>query len=134
MAHTFRIAIGDWSGDGHGDCRYFHIKSNKKLAEVEKAYKAAKKKLDKVLNPETFCDGYQDSVVPDEVIEAGKAAGCELLANLEGEDYQDFGTEGMCDYMLWFLKQGDEELELEVTEDPPTLYTSGFVGYGLTGN
>jgi hypothetical protein len=138
----FRIDIGDWSGDGHGKCDHFMVSSNKPTKDVREAYFAAKEKLPDTLCPESFVSDYEDYTVPDEVVEAGERAGCELLAALKNQEYQDFHTSDMADYVLWFLKQGDPELQLKRIEDSDSLAFYGedekgrhigFIGYGLLG-
>jgi len=66
MRYQFTIPIGDWSGDGHGQCDDFDATAAKDIEEVRKAYFAAKEKLKEVC-PETFCNGYEESEIPDDV-------------------------------------------------------------------
>lgn len=126
----FRVAIGDWSGDGHSQCDYVHIRANKTMKEVQKAYNTAKKELPDVLNPENFCSDFEDSRVPSDVIDEAEKLGCTVFRCIDDEGY-GFYVDEMADYVMWFLKQGDPELTLEVIEPPDTLKTDGFIGYGL---
>lgn len=36
--YLFTLPIGDWSDDGHGECDYYHIESNKPVEEVREAH------------------------------------------------------------------------------------------------
>ena len=36
--HIFRLPIGDWSDDGHGECNYYHIESNHPVEVVREAH------------------------------------------------------------------------------------------------
>lgn len=139
---TFRIDIGDWSGDGHGQSESYIVDANKSIEEVREAYFKACKNLPDILCPENFCDGYEESEVPEDVIEAAIKAKAPYLSDLKGQEYQDFGPQEMCNYVIWFIKQGDSELELNRREDIDTLafYGAdskkrhiGFIGYGLLG-
>ena len=38
LPHSFALPIGDWSGDGHGHCEWFTVRSNKPLEDVRKAH------------------------------------------------------------------------------------------------
>lgn len=38
MTYTFRLPIGDWSGDGHGKCDWFVVNSNKPVEAVREAH------------------------------------------------------------------------------------------------
>jgi hypothetical protein len=127
-----RIQIGDWSGDGHGKCDDFFFDSNLSQEEVREAYFAAKKKYPK-LSPESFCSDYEDSTVPESLVENAKVAGFEIFP-------EDFGTEEMAEYTAWFCMLGDSKLTLKIRDVVPTLAFYGsdkkkrhirFIGYGL---
>lgn len=145
--HRFNLSIGDWSGDGHGQQDVYLIESNKPVQEVREAYFRAKKKLQGCLCPENFMKKHGDSSLPVETYEAAKALGYDLLKGFEEItdetfEYPDIGTGGMADYTLWFIKQGDPELELTRVEvDTFAFYGYdeqkrhiGFIGYALLGN
>lgn len=38
MQNIFQIPIGDWSGDGHGQCEWYTVKSNKPVEAWREAY------------------------------------------------------------------------------------------------
>lgn len=142
--HAFRIPIGDWSGDGHSQVEWFEATASKPIDEIRDAYFAAKKKLPK-LCPEAFCSNYEDSVVPDAVIKALQAAGCPLPEHITSDKEgfsEGLGAEGMAAVVVWFLNQGDPDLDarLDLTEAAPMLQFYGYdqrkrhighIGYGL---
>lgn len=39
MDHKFKLAIGDWSGDGHGKSETYVISANRSVYDIRKAYK-----------------------------------------------------------------------------------------------
>ena len=132
MSYTFKISIGDWSDDGHGKSKDFFFKSNKKIKLVREAYFAAKEKYP-TLCPEDFCSDYEDSTVPDEVVEQAKKLGYEI-------DPEDFWVDDMANFTAWFIMLGDPELKLTIKPEVKTLAFYGndekkrhisFIGYGL---
>jgi hypothetical protein len=136
MTQLINIQIGDWSGDGHGQHEDFHFQSNKSIKDVRKAYFRAKNKYP-TLCPETFCCEYEDCAVPNKITKEAKKLGFKIGKFCTCED--------MAEYVAWFCKLGDIELDLKLTtqENPPTLafygfdeneQHIGFFGYGLLGN
>jgi hypothetical protein len=132
--YTFKIPIGDWSGDGHGQCDWFIATAAKPIEEVREAFFTAKK-LFPHLDPEQFCHDYEDSFVPSNIVAELATKGIHI-------DSEDFDPEGMARVVVWFLNQGDPELSVELIPeaDVPMLpfYGSdkkkrdiGFIGYGL---
>jgi hypothetical protein len=135
---TFRIPLGDWSGDGHSKCEYFTATSAKSLIEVREAYFSAKEKLPKLICPENFVNEYEDSTVPQEVIDKLKEYNYNLC-----KDSEYFELEEMVKYVVWFINYGDPEcdVKLEKIDDMLVFYgvdkkkrhIGGF-GYGLLGD
>jgi hypothetical protein len=133
----FHIPIGDWSGDGHSKCEFFHATAAKPIVDVREAYFKAKKKLPK-LCPERFCSEYEDDTLPDGVAAALRDAGCPLPDDLGTFDLAD-----MAAVVVWFLNQGDPELDARPDNNPPEMLSFvgkdekrrhiGFIGYGLWG-
>ena len=132
--HAFTIQIGDWSGDGHGQCETFHATAAKPIEDVREAYFTAKKKHPDVC-PESFCDEYEDSNVPTEVRERITALGGPAIGD-------DFDAERMANVVAWFINLGDPAVDVTISprEEVPTLafYGNdkkrrhiGFIGYGL---
>lgn len=148
----FEIKIGDWSDDGHGKCDSYRVKSNKPVKDAREAYFTAKAKLPPHLCPENFMRKYEDFSLPENVYTDAKERGFDFFAGWEGDErlteeklpeflkYPQCDTERMCRYVIWFLKQGDSELELEMVPEVNSLSFYGFdekkrhigfIGYGL---
>jgi hypothetical protein len=132
--HPFTIQIGDWSDDGHGKCETFYATAARPIDIVREAYFTAKKKHPDVC-PESFCNDYEDSVVPAEVRDRIAALGGPKIGD-------DFDPEQMANVVAWFIGLGDPEIDarIEPRETVPTLafYGNdkkrrhiGFIGYGL---
>lgn len=136
MTFTYRIPIGDWSGDGHSQCDYFTIKSNKDGEALVKAYRTMAD-LSPDYDPTSFCAEYEDSVVPEHIKDKLKEIGEFNFYEYKGTEYVEFGPDEMIQYVLWWLKMGDPELELELIKNPPAIYlpdrrnNTSFIGYGL---
>jgi hypothetical protein len=132
------ITIGDWSGDGHGQCVNYMLLSNVPLSIVQMAYDRSRKKY-KILDPHTFCYRYQDSVVPKGVVAAMLSHGIDLKrwCDCDGDDDDDsesavyMNSEAMVKFIIEFIRLSDDAIELFPQKDPPRLETGGFVGYGL---
>ena len=147
----FKLPIGDWSDDGHGKCEWFIVQANKPLPDIFKAYCAAVEKLGINIG-EDVCSQYEESFITKEMYERLQTLGWKY--NLQKSyDYNDEGKyvqmdksynleiESMVDLVLWFLKEGDSELELELKEDevpsfinwnkPPDVENLPSFGYGL---
>jgi hypothetical protein len=132
MDYSFKIQVGDWSGDGHGQCMDYIFKSNKPVEEIREIYFTAKEKYP-TLSPDSFCSDYQDYTIPDEVVKQAEELGYEI-------DPENFFTDDMAKYTAWFIMLGDSELKLEETKAVETLAFYGydeknrhinFIGYGL---
>ena len=133
----FRIAVGDWSNDGHGKCDYFTASSTLSLKDVRKAYFKAVKNLPEIICPENFLSDYDESKISEEIAEAIKKEGFPLKE-------EGFHTKEMAEYVVWFINKGnpvcDVKLELDI-DDTLHFYGEdengqhiGFFGYGLLGD
>lgn len=140
--HTFTIPIGDWSDDGHGKCEHYAATAAKPIEDVREAYFAAKKLLPAIC-PESFCEAYEDSTVPAEVIAALRDAGAppKVVAEFESETPDD-RMRAFAEFVAWFVNQGDStaDVRLDPAAKTPMLPFYGndkkrrhirFFGYGL---
>lgn len=146
-----KFQIGDWSDDGHGKCDYYSVKMNVDGDGVRKAYKSAKKKLPKCIDPAKIFDEYEDSSLTKEVYETALEHGYDFLKGFKEDkgrkerlpdetleeqlEYPQIDTRDFLDYIIWFLKQGDPELTAKVVDPEtkdvfPSYGEEGF-GYGL---
>lgn len=141
---AFRIPIGDWSGDGHGKCKWFDASAAKPIEDVRLAYFVAKKKLPDAC-PESFCAGYEESKVPAKAVVALEAAGYPNVDYFKPDQHghsEPPEHETMAEVVVWFINQGDPDIDarLNVKNDPPSLTFFGYnrkhqhighIGYGL---
>jgi hypothetical protein len=150
--NVFGLTIGDWSHDGHGHTKTFFFQSNKTFKEALEAYRNAQKKLPTEIHPTNFMNDYQDHSLSTEVYEKGLKAGFDFLEGFKkkGEwrdqrtsnrfasgallEYPDFGPEDMAQYVGWFVKQGDPDIELNLVRIDDLTGFEGLrdqIGYGL---
>lgn len=144
MKYRFKFAIGDWSKDGHGQCEYFIVKSNKSVEEVREYHYQIKNITG--IDIDNMCR--KDNIISNE--------NYQLFINLGF----DFEAEGMyldidnnnnlvmyCDPLLYvklwmfLLQQVDKTLQIErIIEDVPMFQFYGVdekrrhieaSGYGL---
>jgi hypothetical protein len=131
--YAFRIPIGDWSGDGHEQCKWFTATAKYPIETVREAYFTAKILLPDIC-PEDFCSGYEEYEVAEEIRAEINEQGFEL-----GDS---FGSEEMAAFVVWFLNRGYPDLDarLEPNAEMPMLPFYGqdacerhisFIGYGL---
>ncbi len=139
--NEFRLEIGDWSNDGHGQCVTYTIQSNKTKQEIDKAYKKAVKNIGfDVLD---LCKEYEESTIPADTWKRLKSEGFDpnieiagySLGNAEPEENEDMymDVDGFMLLVLWFLKTGDPDLILKpIPEIKERLVgTYEHIGYGL---
>lgn len=144
MAYQFKMSIGDWSGDGHGKNKDFVIDSNKPIVAVREAHFKIKDVTG--IDIEDFCAGYEDKVIPSDILDKlGK-----LGYNATHTSHLDFCRwrvgltipEDMAEIWMFLLMEADTELELKFAAVPeiPALHFYGYdeqhrhiecVGYGL---
>ena len=133
--YRFKLPVGDWSSDGHCECEYYLVSSNKPVEEVREAHYKIKEKTG--IDIETECAEYQDNIL---------SLSCKEKLSELGFALEEAGTETTPEEMariwLFLLQKADSELELQlVPEDKsPCLCFYGFdaqgrhisgVGYGL---
>lgn len=130
----FMVPIGDWSGDGHEKCVEVCASAAKPIEAVREAFFSAQAKLPD-LDPTKFCHEYENDEVPAKVREV-------LEQNFPDIDPEGFSTDEMAAYVVWFLNQGDPDLDARIDEEAgvPSLVFYGYdsknrhiggFGYGL---
>ena len=71
--YTFKMPIGDWSNDGHGECDYFKIESNVPVEEVREAHFLIHEKTG--IDLSKVCSEYQEPYLTfedvDKLLELG---------------------------------------------------------------
>lgn len=140
--YQIQFPIGDWSGDGHGKCDWFTVKSNKPVEEVREIHFQMSEKLG--INIEEIAEEYEDDEITEEVAKKLSAIGLDVEDYAELYEYKKpakwrTNSEGMIDLWIDLLMKVDSSLELKVIRDIPTISFYGFdekhrciefVGYG----
>ena len=135
--YHFRICIGDWSQDGHGQSMTYLVKSNKPVEDVREAHFRINAKTG--IDIETICSNYMDNTVNEYDFKKLKELGFEFL-DLTGLGEDVVIPSDMFRLWLFLLQKADPELKLEPQDDDiPSLHFYGydakdrhigFVGYG----
>jgi len=80
---TFKLTLGDWSGDGHNITRSFFFNTNKTVAELEQIYEDNSAELG--FDIFDYCSDYDDTKIPRE--DFNKLSGIlDISVYLEKED------------------------------------------------
>jgi hypothetical protein len=139
MKHKFQIAIGDWSGDGHGKCEYYTATSAKPINNVRDAYWKACDLLPKEIHPKNIAERYESTITPKQykkLVELGAP-----LEPIEDDDDIEFCPSDMAAVICWFINQGDPTADVSLEKyEISTLHQYGYdmhgrhighLGYGL---
>lgn len=116
----FDLPIGDWSSDGHGKCDWFTVETNKPLQECFDAWFFAKEKFPTEVHPDNICSDYQDNTITIELREQIKELGFTGFDDMEiynDEIWMD--REKLAEYQIWFMMQGDSNLQLKILPGNP---------------
>lgn len=139
----FRIPIGDWSGDGHSRVEWVDVSTAKTLLDAREAYFRARKELDKDLDPAAFVCEYEDDQVDDDLrTKVFEKSGIDITSPVVSCEHAFYvNTDEFINYVIWFINQGDPELDLRREKeglgmfpfygnDKKRRHIPGF-GYGL---
>lgn len=148
MKHT--VAIGDWSDDGHGKHDDFIVEIPDDLTQA-KLGENFRKNMDRIgFGPDSFCEEYEDGVIPAGKVKDLLAAGLDMSEfELEEDDDGSLGitVEDMLKIVMFYFGHGLAGFSYEVinenapaligywskvTADPAGPHSYGVsVGYGL---
>jgi hypothetical protein len=157
---TFKLPVGDWSGDGHSQCEYTIISSNVPVAEVREAYLEITEKLQFGLDGNHIFKGvpfadYEDSkLTSDQIAKLGLdvEAYREYFKDSIEEEFEDesgvyyevdyLGPDEFVDLFIDFMQVHAPHIKLEIIPenhvDMFPFYGSddkgrhiGHMGYGL---
>ena len=124
--HQIQIPLGDWSGDGHNICDWFTVEYDKEGADFKQAILNARE-IHPDLDPTKFYDEYEDGTRPEHVTEKYEELGLETHGDDAIESYMEF--------IVWYLNQGDPELNARIVPGPHRWHPYGpegiHFGYGL---
>lgn len=145
--YKFKIPIGDWSGDGHGQVDYYIIESNKPVQYVRELYFQACEKLGFTLdghNDKTPCAEFEDWRFPRETFQELLDFGIKIDDDLKDLilKYENVGgSSGFIEIVLAFIKTQDKELKLIISKNDIDMFQFygydkdrrhiGYFGYGL---
>lgn len=144
MAYRFTLPIGDVFWDGHGNCKEILATSTKPIGAVREA----NRRIPEVtgIDLSSFCCDYEDTVIPQDVLETLNNLGYKFTEELYEDDMgiHILEKESGCDIPkeianIWafLLNQVDPALNVQLVHDKeiPSLLVSGSgdrpVGYGL---
>lgn len=123
------IRVGDWSHDGHGQYEDVYISSNYSGTAIVEAYRktAADIRYD---FENGVCAGYEDCIIPEEMIDRLKNLNCDISDLLEEweDKYNVESSQNLVEIILRMAKVNIPNLVWSYKEDECIL--SG-IGYGL---
>ncbi len=147
----YKIAIGDWSGDGHEKSENFIFESNKDYKDVIQAYKKACELSGVALHGEAskkctvLCSDYEENLFPHDAFDKLQKIGINLMDFAdcdhtqpydEDGEYQAY-SEGFVKLFLAMAKTQLPDFEYEIVKDDLITINvhqdgfSEFMGYGL---
>ena len=128
MKTIFKIAIGDWSGDGHDKCNYYQVQSDKSLNHVREMH--YKIKAFTGVDVEKICSEYEDTYVSKDVEDKLRWLGFDFskTESFMLDKKRCLGTKDCCKIWIFLLNHVDSELNLKIMDEPkiPMLQFSGF--------
>lgn len=140
---SFRVPIGDWTGDGHGNCIWYRASATRPISDVREAFFRAREMLRVDLHPEVICSEYGKMTISQALVKEIKdLAGINLSYEETQEDLLYVETDTLAEYVVWFINQGDPSIDAHLEPQEATLPFSGydtknrhigFIGYGLFG-
>ena len=150
MSYTFKLVLGDWSGDGHGGSETYLMNSSKSIEAVREAFFKAREIVPTEIHPENICSDYKESTVSPGIVK--QILDFYNLHDFEDEWFQTyFLTEAymeldiLAEITARFINMGDPECNVQISPEQdsmPTLHFYGtdekqrhigFIGYGITG-
>lgn len=125
MAFTYKIIVGDWSGDGHDQTESFLIETNASAGKIRDAYKKAEFSL-----TDAFAeDG--DNLLSEDELEQLKDNGIDLDKVCYEDRYGQalFNPEAVAQLYLEMARSQLSDLEYEFVDDKIEVLVEG-IGYG----
>lgn len=141
--NTYRIAIGDWSNDGHGQKDMYTVRTSHNMKDIVAAYRKSVKKSGVALDNNTkgakhrVCVEYEDSTVNAECVQLLTKLGVnwDFRDSLFSEDGSLSVTpEDVAHLFMEMVKTQIPEFAYEFAEEPPVINASDsfrdHIGYG----
>ena len=129
MTYQIKFPVGDWSEDGHCQCKWFTVASNKPVEEVREAHFAAPVNIGIEIGE--ICKEYQDNVLNADIFTVLRSRGFDfnLLDDFDPSRWHECAIypEGIIHIWLFLLVESDPTLELKIIEDKtPTINQYGY--------
>lgn len=142
LQYKIRLPIGDWSGDGHGQCSYYYIESNKPVEELREIHFKIKEVTG--IDIHSICNEYNDQI-DVETQQSLKDVGVSLDIpdyDIDHEGNMYLGPDDIKDIWICLLRKTDPTLILQESNVPFTPMLPfygrdkhkrhiGFVGHGV---
>lgn len=113
--YKFRLQLGDWSHDGHGQTEDFVFETNKDIAELREIYFQNCDKYGKIL--EELNSDYEDSRIKqyqvDMLTDIGIEVRSEILKEIAEDDEYYVEIDDFADWFEQFMKLDSPDLILE---------------------
>lgn len=107
--YKYKFPIGDWSGDGHGQCKWFIISGQKPVQDVREAHFKCEEVFG--FSPGEMCSEYQNPELSSEI----KSKLKEILG--EKINLEDIYIDEILIIWISMLNHVDPDLKLEVIKD-----------------
>ena len=137
----FKIAVGDWSDDGHGKCEYFMVETDAiDIGQIRDAYFQIKDMYN--LDIGSIAKEYEESTIQTKVLELIKELGYNnIYEYIDEYENEITDPEFIADLVVFMINKVNPTLNCSlVTDDIPMLQFYGFDekkrhltvgGYGL---
>lgn len=154
MSYTFRLPIGDWSDDGHGDCHWYDVESTKPVEDVREAYFTICKKLGTGLSSDfkdSPCSNYGDHTISLKWLKKVGLSVNDLVDidfDTQNDDSKDdevitYSPTTIAELFILFMNKHDRTLNLKLIKNTAAMFPFygydskkrhiGNMGYGCTG-
>lgn len=143
----FNIAIGDWSDDGHGECRKFLCEADTAIDNLREAYFKLESmlgfKLSEVCGE--YGEKYMNPAHAERLYELRMISRSQY-ENIESDDPDTISAKEMCDIVIAALNTVEPDFNIRHSKPQariPDLHFYGFdaqgrhidfIGYGVLGN
>lgn len=110
MSITFKLPIGDWSGDGHRQCEYYIVESNKPIDAVREAHFNIIEKTGIDIN--SICSCTEEDQIDEDLMEMLKSMGF-TPSNRYGDE-TILCADDMAEIWILLLMKADPTLDLTI--------------------
>ena len=110
MSTTFKLPIGDWSGDGHRQCEYYIVESNKPIDAVREAHFNIIEKTGIDIN--SICSCTEEDQIDEDLMEMLKSMGF-TPSNRYGDE-TILCADDVAEIWILLLMKADPTLDLTI--------------------